>query len=147
MAVVRKDDLTGDDIEPGIIFCLKADKFTPSTTSLFAMEPYYIVYVTDKGNFKYEVNQVKQVVDSFKKLTLGRNQADPEAIELFNRKTNKGKDMSLYKNLLAKTIIAISGSTEEHGVESLFHRGGTSAMNTSFKGIDDFEVITYLIIV
>lgn len=147
MAVVRKDDLTGDDIEPGIIFCLKADKFTPSTASLFAMEPYYIVYVTDKGELKYEVNQVKQVVDSFKKLTLGRNQADPEAIELFNRKTNKGKEMSLYENLLAKAITAISGTTEEQGIESLFHRGGTTAMNTSFKGIDDFEVVTYLIIV
>lgn len=147
MAVARKDDLTGDDIEPGAIFCLKADKFTPSSASMFAMEPYYIVYVTDQGNLKYEVNQVKQVVDSFKKLTLGRTQADPEAIELFNRKTNNAKDMSLYESLLGKAIAAISGTTEEQGVESLFHRGGTIAMNSGFKGIEDFEVVTYLVIV
>jgi ERCC4-related helicase len=147
MAVVKIDDLTSDNIEPGVIFCLKTDSLTPTTASMFAMEPYYLAYVTDSGKLKHEVNQVKQVVDDFRSLTLGRAQADPDAMRIFNQKTNNGKDMSLYENLLAKAISAISGSTEEQGVESLFHRGGTLPASKSFKGMADFEVVTYLVVV
>lgn len=147
MAVAKIDDLISDNIEPGVIFCLKADNFTPANASLFAMEPYYLVYVTDTGKLKHEINQVKQVVDDFRSLTLGRVQADPDALLIFNQKTKHGKDMGLYQNLLAKAISAITGSTDEQGIESLFHRGGTVSMATSFKGIADFEVVTYLVIV
>jgi len=54
--------------------------------------------------------------------------------------------MSLYQNLLAKAVGAITGKAEEKGVESLFQRGGTVLSQDSFRGIDDFEVVSYLII-
>jgi chaperonin cofactor prefoldin len=41
---------------------------------------------------------------------------------------------------------AITGKTEEQGVESLFQRGGTVLTKDLFKGMDDFEVITYLVV-
>lgn len=147
MAVARMDDIIREKIDPGVIFCLKADNFTPTNASMFAMEPYYLVYITDSGKLKYEVNQVKQVMDIFRSLTLGRQQADPEALRIFNQKTNNGKDMGHYKMLLGKAIAAISGTSDEQGVESLFHRGGTLPVSSSFKGVADFEVVTYLIIV
>ncbi len=147
MAVARMDDIIREKIDPGVIFCLKADNFTPTNASMFAMEPYYLVYITDSGKLKYEVNQVKQVMDIFRSLTLGRQQADPDALRIFNQKTNNGKDMGHYTTLLGKAIAAISGTSEEQGVESLFHRGGTLPVINSFKGVADFEVVTYLIIV
>jgi len=147
MAVARMDDIIREKIDPGVIFCLKADNFTPTNASMFAMEPYYLVYITDSGKLKYEVNQVKQVMDIFRSLTLGRQQADPEALRIFNQKTNNGKDMGHYTTLLGKAIAAISGTSEEQGVESLFHRGGTLPVINSFKGVADFEVVTYLVIV
>jgi hypothetical protein len=55
--------------------------------------------------------------------------------------------MSHYQGLLAKAVAAITGKAEEKGVESLFHRGGTVMTKESFQGIDDFEVIAYLVIV
>jgi len=133
MAVARMDDIIREKIDPGVIFCLKADNFTPTNASMFAMEPYYLVYITDSGKLKYEVNQVKQVMDIFRSLTLGRQQADPEALRIFNQKTNNGKDMGHYTTLLGKAIAAISGTSEEQGVESLFHRGGTLPVINSFK--------------
>lgn len=147
MAVARMDDIIREKIDPGVIFCLKADNFTPTNASMFAMEPYYLVYITDSGKLKYEVNQVKQVMDIFRSLTLGRQQADPDALRIFNQKTNNGKDMGHYTTLLGKAIAAISGTSEEQGVESLFHRGGTLPVINSFKGVADFEVVTYLVIV
>jgi len=38
------------------------------------------------------------------------------------------------------------GKEEEKGVESLFSRGGTVLSKDTFQGIEDFEVISYLII-
>lgn len=64
----------------------------------------------------------------------------------FNAATQGGADMSKYQALLARAVAAITGKAEEKGVESLFQRGGTVLSKDSFKGIDDFEVISYLVI-
>ena len=54
--------------------------------------------------------------------------------------------MSHYQSLLAKAVAAITGKAEEQGVESLFQRGGTALDSAAFQGIDDFEVVAYLIL-
>jgi len=54
--------------------------------------------------------------------------------------------MSLYRTLLETSVNNIIGKSEEKGVESLFSRGGTVLTKDSFKGVEDFEVISYLII-
>ena len=54
--------------------------------------------------------------------------------------------MSKYQALLARAVAAITGKAEEKGVESLFQRGGTVLSKNSFKGIDDFEVVSYLVV-
>ena len=55
--------------------------------------------------------------------------------------------MAHYQGLLGRAIAAITGKAEEHGVQSLFKRGGTAITKDSFQGIDDFEVVAYLAIV
>jgi hypothetical protein len=54
--------------------------------------------------------------------------------------------MEAYQQLLKKGVQSISGKAEEKGIESLFNRGGTTVNRHSFKGLDDFEVVSYLII-
>jgi hypothetical protein len=65
----------------------------------------------------------------------------------FKIDTRNATDMGIYRALLAKAVAAITGKAEEKGVESLFQRGGTVLSKNSFKGIDDFEVVSYLVIV
>jgi AICAR transformylase/IMP cyclohydrolase PurH len=55
--------------------------------------------------------------------------------------------MSHYQRLLAAAVQSITGATAEQGVASLFSPGGTTIDQHSFKAIDDFEVISYLILV
>lgn len=81
-----------------------------------------------------------------KKQGLSWQHPDPKAIDLFQQDTEQGKDMSHYRHLLEVAINSIIGKTEEKGVESLFSRGGTVLTKDSFKGIEDFEVISYLLI-
>jgi SNF2 family DNA or RNA helicase len=146
-AVISNDKTISDsEIEPGVIFCLKNVSSKIKTESSYAIAPYYLVYVTDNGSVKYNFMQTKKILDLLKKLSLGLHNPDDGAIELFNKFTNNAKDMSHYCSLLESAINSIIGKTEEKGVESLFSRGGTVLSKDTFQGIEDFEVISYLIL-
>ena len=146
-AVTRLDDLIEEEgLEPGVIFCLRSESAKVSTDSTYALEPYYLVWVSESGEVQMNFTKAKKILDMLKKLSLGRSQPDEEAVSRFKLTTKDETDMSKYQSLLAKAVAAITGKAEEKGVESLFHRGGTALTNESFRGIDDFEVVSYLII-
>ena len=146
-AVVKPDDLVQDnDLETGVIFCLKDDSGKVKTEPSYPLSPYFLVYVTDQGQVKYAYTHAKKSLDIIKKLCVGRHAPDADAIEAFNQQTNNARDMEHYQSLLEIAINSVIGKSEEKGVESLFNRGGTVLTKDSFKGIEDFEVISYLII-
>ena len=63
-----------------------------------------------------------------------------------NAKTKNGRDMNHYRALLEKAVASIVGKSEEKGVESLFSRGGTNLTKDSFQGMEDFEVVSYMVV-
>ena len=146
-AVTRVDDLIEEEeLGPGVIFCLRSETAKVRTDSAYALAPYYLVWVSESGEVQMNFTQAKKILDLFKKLSLGRSQPNEHAVAQFNTATRDGADMSKYQALLAKAVAAITGKAEEKGVESLFQRGGTVLSKDSFQGIDDFEVVSYLII-
>jgi superfamily II DNA or RNA helicase len=147
VAVTTIDDLVDDEmVEPGAIFCLRSENARVKGDPSYALAPHYLVYVSDSGEVCLNFTQTRRILDIFKKLTLGRSQPDDAALACFNALTRDGADMGHYQSLLAKAVAAITGKAEEQGVESLFKRGGTVISKDTFKGIDDFEVVAYLIV-
>ncbi len=138
--------LRDPDIEAGVIFCLKNISGKAAHDDSYALTPYYLVYVTDSGQIKYNFVQAKKILDILKKQGLGWHRPDTKAVAKFQLDTQHGKDMSQYRQALELAVGSIIGKAEEKGVESLFSRGGTVLTKDSFKGIEDFEVISYLII-
>lgn len=145
-AVTQDDGLLEDELQPGVIFCLRSENKKLRTDSAYALAPYYLVYVADSGELLLNFTQAKKILDIFKKLSLGQSQPDQAAIARFHARSKNGDDMSHYQTLLSKAVTGITGKAEEKGVETLFQRGGTQLSADSFQGIDDFEVIGYLII-
>jgi len=146
-AVTEIDDLIEDDnLVPGVIFCLYSDNAKVRLDATYALAPYYLVYVADTGEVQLNFTNAKQILDFLKKMSLGRSYSNEVVVSRHNNLTRNLTDMSHYQNLLARGVAAISGKAEEKGVESLFQRGGTVISGDTFKGIDDFEVISYLII-
>jgi SNF2 family DNA or RNA helicase len=139
-------NLPSQELEPGVIFCLKNITGKTMLDASYALAPYYLLYISDAGIVKYHYTQAKKILDILKKQGLSWQHPDPKAIDLFQQDTEQGKDMSHYRHLLEVAINSIIGKTEEKGVESLFSRGGTVLTKDSFKGIEDFEVISYLLI-
>jgi predicted butyrate kinase (DUF1464 family) len=69
-----------------------------------------------------------------------------DACRSFNQATKDGKKMDMYSMLLEETIRSIVQVKEENDLDSLFSSGGTTALIDSIKGLEDFELITFVVI-
>jgi len=147
-AVVTSSDDTGNTIPPGVIFCLRAEGEAAQrlVEPGYPLAPHYLVHVGDEGSTLLPFTQAKQVLDRMRKLCVGRDYPDAEACARFDRQTGDGENMTVYQRLLASAIASVVGKREERTVESLFSPGGTQAAKGDFFGMNDFEVVTYLII-
>jgi len=137
---------TNAEFTAGTIFCLKDVNGKVEFDSHYALAPYYIVYVAEDGDIVFNHLQGKKSLDIFKKLCSLNKEVDTDAVDSFMKLTKNSKYMGKYQFMLESAINSIAGKTEEKGVESLFSRGGTVLTKDHFSGLEDFEVITYLII-
>lgn len=135
-------------IPPGVIFCLRAvgDAALKTIEPGYPLAPHYVVHVGDDGTMLLSFTQAKQVLDRLKRLCIGRDLPDAEACASFDKTTRNGKDMSTTQDLLATAVASIVGKKEERAVASLFSPGGTHAMKGEFQGINDFEVVAFLVV-
>ena len=56
------------------------------------------------------------------------------------------KNMEKYSKLLSDSIHSIINVKSERDVDSLFHAGGTTALTNQISGLDDFELINFLVV-
>jgi hypothetical protein len=76
----------------------------------------------------------------------GNSEAIQEVYELFNEETDDGKNMTKYSQLLNKAIESVLHVKDESDVDSLFSPGGTTALMNNIKGLEDFELLTFVVI-
>lgn len=134
-------------VPPGVIFCLRAvgDAASSVAEPGYPLAPHYVVHVGEDGEVLLPYTQAKQVLDRLKKLSLGRDEPDQAAYGRFDKATRAGRDMEPYRKLLARAVGTIVGKREERAVASLFQVGGTHAVKGEFAGINDFEVVAFLV--
>jgi hypothetical protein len=77
---------------------------------------------------------------------MGKDEIIAATTALLESETNHYSNMEKYTSQLQSAIESIIGKKEESGMDSLFSRGGTSISSDSFSGIEDFELISYLVI-
>ena len=146
-ATIDINNHLADNITSGVIFLLENTGKQLLTAKNYALAPYYLIYVADDGSIVISHDQTKKLLDTLKKITKYNKCINDNAINIFAQSTNAGTDMSHYQRLLAVAVQSITGAAAEQGVASLFSPGGTTIDQHSFKAIDDFEVISYLILV
>ena len=54
--------------------------------------------------------------------------------------------MSTIQKLLATAVASVAGKRQERAVASLFSPSGTHASKGEFAGMNDFEVVAYLVV-
>lgn len=135
-------------IPPGVIFCLRAEEETAqkSFEPGYPLAPHCLVHVGDDGTVLLPFTQAKVVLDRLKRLCAGCDLPDATAYDRFDKSSHEGRDMKQARELLAAAVASITGKKEERAVASLFTPGGTHGIKGEFGGINDFEVVAYLII-
>lgn len=145
-AITTIDDALRDTVKSGVIFTLKQLKGMEQTKEQNALFPYYLVYVTDDGEVKLSFLHAKKILDYYKKLCSGQNQVLQNLVSEFNNQTENGRNMKSYSDLLEIAIENLIGKKQEIGVASLFSKGGTTMQKSFLDGIEDFELISFLIL-
>jgi hypothetical protein len=144
-AVTTTADAT---VKPGVIFCVRAEGAgaVKSIEPGYPLAPHYLVHVGDDGAVLLPFTQAKQVLDRLRRLCVGRDMPDAEAWARFDRATRGGENMATIQKALATAVASIVGKKEERALASLFTPGGTYAMKGEFAGINEFEVIAFLVV-
>lgn len=132
--------------KPGVIFVLKNRNTGVNIDSLNRIHPFYMVYIGLEGKIVCDYLNPKKLLDDMRLLCRGKSPPITEAYTKFNKETNDGRNMSEMSALLSNAINSIIDIKEESDIDSLFKSGGTSALLSEVKGIDDFELVTFLVV-
>ncbi len=143
-SVAEKDPDRG--IETGVIFVLKNINNEVNIDNTNQLHPFYLVYIKDNGEILSNHLNVKNTLDIMRSVSKGYDMPLKEVYEIFNDETGDGKVMDKYSELLGNSIESIINVKDESEVESLFSPGGTTALANRLKGLEDFELITFMVI-
>ena len=136
----------GEDTPAGVIYVLKNRSNSVNIDNQNRLHPFYMVYISDEGEVICDHLSPKNMLDKMRFLCKGKTVPIPELYKQFNKETNNGKNMKQFSRLLGDAISSIIQLKEENDIESLFKPGGTSLLANNFKGLNDFELITFLVV-
>ena len=135
-----------EEFEPGVIFLLRQVKGVKESKDKNALTPYYLVYISEDEEVKLNYIQSKKILDYYQKLCSGKKEVFRNLVESFDRETDNGRQMDKYSQLLKESIENIIGKKQETGVRSLFTKGGTSPVKNNIEGLEEFELVSFLIL-
>lgn len=134
------------ELPQGVIFVLKNVNNSVNIDNQNRIHPFYMVYIGMDGEIICDYLNPKQLLDDIRLLCRGKQEPIVELCQKFNEETNDGKDMQELSNLLREIIHSIIDTKESSDIDSLFTSGGTSALISVVSGLDDFELISFLVV-
>ncbi|MDU1127729.1 helicase-related protein [Veillonella sp.] len=137
---------SSEELPEGVIFVLKNVNNFVNIDNQNRIHPFYMVYIDMDGDIICDYLNPKQLLDDIRLLCRGKKEPIVDLCQKFNEETNDGKDMQELSNLLRETIYSIIDTKEESDIDSLFTVGGTSALISVVSGLDDFELISFLVV-
>lgn len=135
-----------EDLPAGVIFVLRNINNSVNIDNQNRIHPFYMVYIGIDGEVICDYLNPKKMLDDIRLLCRGKNEPIKHLCKQFNEETDDGRDMVEMSELLSEAIESIINSKEESDIDSLFSAGGTSALMSSVSGLDDFELICFLVI-
>ncbi len=141
-AVVNASEL----VEPGVMFVLKNKNNGVNIDRSNLLHPFYMVYLSHTGTVICDHLSPKKLLDKMRYACKDKTEPDKALCKQFNKETRDGKNMRHYSDLLQSAIESIITVKEESDIDSLFSVGETSALTYNIKGLDDFELICFLVI-
>lgn len=135
-----------DELPEGVVFILKNVNNSVNIDNRNRIHPFYMVYIGIDGEVICDYLNPKKMLDTIRLLCRGKKEPIKELCQRFNEETDDGRDMTEMSELLSEAINSIIDYKEESDIDSLFSAGGTSALMSAVSGLDDFELICFLVV-
>ena len=141
-AVVRGNAQT----PAGTIFVLKNRTAGVNIDHKNQLHPFYMVYIRDDGEVQVDHLHPKELLDKMRLICKQVSKPDVELCHEFNKETRDGLRMGKYSDLLSKAINSIISVKEESDVDSFLEGFVGELFEEHYVGLDDFELICFLVI-
>ena len=132
--------------KPGAIFVLKNVNSEINIENQNRLHPFYMVYVGMDGEIITNHLQPKDVLDEMRHIARGKTVPEKELCKIFNKRTKDGRNMSKISQLLEHAIGAIIDAKDEEDISSFFSAGQTTFQSSGFSGLEDFELICFMVV-
>lgn len=133
-------------LHAGVIFTLRNINQSVNVNQHNRLHPYYLVYIDRSGQVIHDHTEVKRLLDLARTCCKGQDTPIAEATKAFNQETDDGRKMQVYSHLLGTAIRSMIDVKEEKDLDSLFTGGKTTALTNTISGLDDFELISFIVI-
>lgn len=130
----------------GVIFVLRNINNSINIDNRNRIHPFYMVYIGVDGDIVCDYLNPKKLLDTVRLLCRGKSEPILTLCEKFNKETDDGRNMEEVSQLLSDAVNSIIDVKEESDIDSLFSTGGTSALMSQISGLDDFELICFLVV-
>lgn len=131
--------------QDGVLFCFKHRNLHDKPKSDSSLYPYYLVYVSAKGNAPIGKGQARELLKFMRKASRGHAAPFEALVASFLQETDHCKDMVTYSAFLNQAIQSIQGHEAAQSESSVFDFGGYDNPFAD-QGIDDFELISFLVL-
>ena len=133
-------------LDPGVIFTLRNLNNSVALNQHNRLHPYYLIYVGRHGEMMANHSEVKKLLDLVRATCKGQSDPIQDVCRLFNEQTDDGRNMTDYSNLLGAAIRSMIDIQQDKDLDSLFSGDKTTALLNVISGLDDFELIAFIVI-
>lgn len=141
-AVVSASDL----VEPGVMYVLKNKNNGVNIDHSNLLHPFYMVYLSHTGKVICDHLSPKKLLDKMRYACKDKTVPDKALCKQFNKETRDGKNMRHYSDLLQSAIESIITVKEESDIDDFLNGVQGNLFTGEIRGLDDFELICFLVI-
>ena len=134
------------DAPQGVIFVLKNRNNDIKIDRKNRLHPFYMVYISKDSEVIVNHLDPKGLLDRMRHLCRGKSEPISELCRKFNAETRDGQRMGTYSRLLGDAISSLIATKETTDLFSFLDGDTGSLFGNEVKGLDDFELICFLII-
>lgn len=135
-----------EDAPAGVIYVLKNRTNSVNIDNQNRLHPFYMVYIGADGEVICDHLSPKQMLDKMRYICKGKAEPIPELYKQFNKETRDGRNMTEFSKLLGDAIASIIEVKEESDIDSFLSGNQISFLSNEIKGLDDFELICFLVV-
>lgn len=137
---------SSDVVEPGVMYVLKNRNNGVNIDRSNLLHPFYMVYISHTGTVICDHLSPKKLLDTMRYACKDKTEPDKALCRQFNKETRDGKNMRHYSNLLQSVIESIITVKEESDIDDFLNGMQGNLFSNEIRGLDDFELICFLVI-